>query len=222
MIDLARQGVEEGSWLRAERQLAGRGRQGRPWISPAGNLYGSTLVRLRAGDPPPPTLGFLAAVALDETARAFLPRAEREKLSLRWPNDLLLAGAKLAGILLERADDTVVVGIGVNLAFHPDLPDRRTTSLSAHGVDVAPGTFASALAESFACWLSRWRRDGLASIRHRWLQRAHPVGTALTARLPDGRVLSGTFDGLAEDGALILRLAGGDRHVIHAGDVFLL
>ncbi|RZL52832.1 MAG: biotin--[acetyl-CoA-carboxylase] ligase, partial [Sphingomonas sp.] len=123
---LARQGAEEGLWLRAERQTAGKGRLGRQWVSEPGNLYASTLVRLRPADPAPATLALVAAVALHRAVGVFLPDAAR----LKWPNDLLLGDAKLSGILLERSEDAVVVGIGVNLAHHPDLPDRATTSLA--------------------------------------------------------------------------------------------
>ncbi len=240
MLALARSGVEEGVWLRAERQSSGRGRMGRDWSSPVGNFYGSTIVRLRATDPAPATLALLAAVALEETVSTFLFSHEggtpgsssaavgtldsrvRGRTVLKWPNDLLVDGAKLSGILLERADDAVIVGIGVNLAHHPDLPDRPTTSLAAHGIPVDPGIFAETLADTFARWLSRWRGEGLGPIRQRWLDRAHPVGTALTARLPDGTSHDGLFDGLDGDGALILRLADGGRRVIHAADVFLI
>ncbi|WP_375391242.1 biotin--[acetyl-CoA-carboxylase] ligase [uncultured Sphingomonas sp.] len=248
MLARAKAGAIEGEWLRAERQTAGRGRQGRAWDSPVGNFYGSTLVRLRPADPPAATLGFVAAVALAEVvesaltpsslpfrspaANCSLSQGEREggaqrrkgegELQLKWPNDLLLGGAKLSGILLERADDGVVVGIGVNLAHHPDLPDRPTTSLAAHGVPVAPNAFADMLADGFGGWRDRWRTGGFAPVRARWLKLAHPPGTALTARLPDGSALAGTFDGLDADGALILRLATAERRVIHAADVFLV
>lgn len=218
MLALAAAGVGEGAWLRAERQTAGRGRQGRAWNSPVGNFYGSTLVRLRPTDPPAPTLALVTVVALEEAVRVFLPAGA----TIKWPNDLLIDGAKLSGVLLERAGDAVVAGIGVNLAHHPDLPDRPATSLAAQGVAVDAATFADVLAESFARWLSRWRGERLEPVRHRWLDRAHPLGTALTARLPDGTAHDGLFDGLTGDGALILRLADGSRHVIHAGDVFLI
>ncbi len=205
-------------WLRAERQTAGRGRQGRAWASPHGNLYASTLVRLRAEDPAAATLGFVAAVTLAETVAPLLPR----RAQLKWPNDVLIDGAKLSGILLERADDAVVVGIGVNLAHHPDLPDRPATSLAAQGVAVGAEAFAEMLADAFARWLARWRGDGFMPIRARWLQLAHPRGTALTAQLPDGGRETGLFDGLGPDGALILRLAEGPPRAIHAADVFLV
>jgi BirA family biotin operon repressor/biotin-[acetyl-CoA-carboxylase] ligase len=218
MLALAVAGASEGSWLRAERQTGGKGRQGRAWDSPPGNLYASTLVRLRPGDPPAATLALVAAVALEEAVRVFLPTGA----TIKWPNDLLVDGAKLSGILLERADDAIVIGIGVNLAHHPDLPDRPTTSLAAQGAPADPATFLDVLAEAFARWLARWRQEGLDPVRQRWLDRAHAPGTALTARLPDGEAIDGLFDGLTGDGALILRLASGARRVIHAGDVFLI
>lgn len=216
MLALARNGAAEGLWLRAERQTGGRGRQGRNWASPEGNLYISTLVRVRPGEPPAATLALVAAVALDETARVFGLAPV-----LKWPNDLLVDGAKLSGILLERAEDAVVIGFGVNLAHYPSDIDRPATSFAAHGPAPDPGIFAETLAESFARWLSRWR-EGIAPVRERWLARAHPAGTALTARLSDGSAVDGLFEGLDSQGALILRLADGTTRVIHAGDVFLL
>jgi BirA family biotin operon repressor/biotin-[acetyl-CoA-carboxylase] ligase len=217
---LARSGSEEGLWLRAEQQSGGRGRQGRDWASPPGNLYASTLVRLRPTDPPPATLALVAAVALDEAIRIWLD--DRVPLRIKWPNDLLIGTAKLSGILLERADEAVVIGFGVNLAHHPDLSDRATTSLAAHGALVGAGDFLEALAEGFSRWLGKWRGEGLAPIRARWMERAHAPGTALSVRLPDGNALDGLFDRLDADGALILRLADGATRVIHAADVFLL
>ncbi|HEY0623668.1 biotin--[acetyl-CoA-carboxylase] ligase [Sphingomonas sp.] len=218
MLALASAGAAEGSWLRAERQTGGKGRQGRAWDSPPGNLYASTLVRLRPADPPAATLALVAAVALEEAVRVFLPSGA----TIKWPNDLLISGSKLSGILLERAGDAIVIGTGVNLAHHPGLPDRPTTSLAAHGAPVGPATFLGALADTFARWLARWRQEGLDPVRQRWLDRAHAPGTALTARLPDGEAVDGLFDGLTGDGALILRLASRARRVIHAGDVFLI
>jgi len=216
MLELARSGATEGLWLRAERQTGGRGRQGRAWESPAGNLYASTLVRTRAGDPSPATLALTAAVALAEAVSVFTPGVQ-----LKWPNDLLIAGAKLSGILLERAGDAIVIGFGVNLTHHPETLERPATSLAAHGSAPDPELFAETLAESFARWVSIWR-EGLGPVRERWLARAHPIGTALTARLADGTSVDGLFQGLDSDGALILRLADGTSHVIHAADVFLI
>jgi BirA family biotin operon repressor/biotin-[acetyl-CoA-carboxylase] ligase len=254
MLELARSGAAEGLWLRAERQVSGRGRQGRAWVSPVGNLSASTLVRLRGTDPAAATLALVAAIALEEVVSVYLfpaegrgPCVERALAGrsaslpptsrldpglrwgtagstalLKWPNDLLIDGAKVSGILLERADDAVVIGIGVNLEHHPDDLHRPTTSLAAHGATADPADFLDTLAAAFARWLSRWRSEGLAPVRARWLERAHPPGTALSASLPDGSAVEGLFEGLDGDGALILRLAAGGRRVIHAGDVFLI
>lgn len=219
MAELARAGAVEGLWLRAERQTAGKGRQGRAWESPEGNLYASTLVRLYPTDPQAATLALVAAVALEEVASLFLGR---DGIVIKWPNDLLLDGAKLSGILLERVDDAVIIGFGVNLAHHPENLDRPATSLAAHGHAPDPQLFLETLAESMARWIACWRGEGLPPVRDRWLARAHPPGTALTARLADGTRLDGLFEGLTGDGALILRLADGSTHVIHAADVFLL
>ncbi|MDQ8754770.1 biotin--[acetyl-CoA-carboxylase] ligase [Sphingosinicella sp. LHD-64] len=210
---LAREGAPEGAWLRAERQTGGRGRQGRAWQSPPGNLYASTLVRLAPGDPPAPTLALVAAVALHEAVSL-----HAHCVQVKWPNDLIVHGAKLAGILLERHDEAVVIGFGVNLAHHPDLPDRPATSIATlAGAAPDPATFAETLAEIFARWLLRWRGEGIAPVRKAWLAAAHPMGTALATSEGEG-----LFDGLDEAGALRLRLPDGTARVIHAGDVFLL
>jgi BirA family biotin operon repressor/biotin-[acetyl-CoA-carboxylase] ligase len=217
---LALQGAEEGLWLRAERQTGGRGRQGRLWQAPAGNLSISTIVRLQPSDPPAPSLAMVAAVALQEVAALFAPGFQ---VKVKWPNDLLVAGAKLSGILLERIEDAVIIGFGVNLADHPADTPRPATSLAAlTGASPGPQVFAEALADAFARWLGRWRGEGLAPIRAAWLAAAHPIGTALAAAAGDDTTIDGLFDGLDETGALRLRLADGSTRVIHAGDVFLI
>lgn len=217
MLALAGQGSGEGLWLRAVQQTAGRGRLGRAWVSPPGNLYASTIVRLRSGDPRPATLALVASVALDETLRAY-----GAEPWIKWPNDLYIGDAKLTGILLERSGDAVVVGIGVNLAHHPEGLDRAVTSLAARRLSAPdPELFLRDLAEAFARWLGIWR-SGLEPVRRRWLERAHPVGSALSVRLPEQPPIEGLFDGLTPDGALRLRLASGAVQVIHAGDVFLI
>jgi BirA family transcriptional regulator, biotin operon repressor / biotin---[acetyl-CoA-carboxylase] ligase len=220
LLALARDGAAEGLWLRADRQTGGKGRQGRAWVSPPGNLHASTLVRLRPGDPPAPTLTLVAAVALHETVRIF---AEGAEIAIKWPNDLTAFGAKLSGILLERLGDAIVVGFGVNLADHPDATARPATSLAALGAGAAdPAQFLDALTGSFAHWLGRWRSEGLAPVRAAWLAAAHPLGTALSTHTASGAWIEGLFDGLDESGALRLRLADGAVQVIHAGDVFLI
>ena len=142
-------------------------------------------------------------MALHEAVTAF---AQGQPVTIKWPNDLMVAGAKLSGILLERAGDAVVIGFGVNLAHHPEGLDRPATSLARlMGSAPEPQAFAETLAECFA----------------RWLLAAHPVGTALSAQAGSMRI-EGLFEGLDETGALCLRLADGTHHVMHAGDVFLI
>ena len=116
----------------------------------------------------------------------------------------------------------MVIGIGVNLAHHPDLPERPTISLAALGVTMSADTAISVLAPIFARWIDIWRTAGLSAIRAAWLERAHPVGTPLAAALPDGTRIEGSFDGITSDCALQLHLADGTTRVIHAGDVFLI
>lgn len=217
MIALAAQGAEEGLWLRAVTQTAGRGRLGRDWASPAGNLYASSLVRLRPADPAAATLALAAAVALHETLSGWGAAPV-----IKWPNDLLVGGAKISGILLERSGAAIIVGIGVNLAHHPANLDRPVTSMAALGLGAPdPALFLADLAEAFARWLAVWR-SGLEPVRRAWLGRAHRPGTPLSVKLPGDGVFEGLFDGLEADGALRLRLAGGDVQVIHAGDVFMI
>ena len=204
----------EGRWLLAERQTAGRGRLSRDWRSPPGNLHASTVVALRPTDPPATGLALLTGVALAEALALFLPAGA--PLMLKWPNDLLLNGAKCAGILLERAGQRVVVGVGANLAHAPALSDRPTARLADHAPSPAPVVVTQALAERFAHWLVRWRLEGVAPVRVAWLSHAHPLGTAITVS-ESGE--TGLFAGLAEDGALRLTRADGSTDVVRAGDV---
>ena len=221
LLDRLSQGtpVEEGAWLVADRQSAGRGRQGRGWLDGPGNFMGSTAVRLLPQDPAPASLSFVAALAVYEAVlgRVATPLSVR----LKWTNDVLLDGAKLAGILLERAGDAAVIGIGVNLAWSPALPDRATGHLKRIGPAPDRDAFARDLAQSFDRELDRWRQFGLTPILSRWLAAAHPLGSPLAVHGADGSRVSGTFDGLEADGALRLRLADGAARVIHAGDVTL-
>ncbi len=209
--------LAEGFWLIADRQTAGRGRQGRAWSDGLGNFMGSTLVRINPRDPSPATLALLAGVALYEAVLPLLP--DPTLLRLKWPNDLMLGGAKLSGILLERSGDAIVVGIGVNLAAAPDLPDRPTMALSELGPVPDRDLFASRLAIGFEQELERWRTYGIEPLVRRWQAVAHPIGTPLTVRPPSEEPLTAAFDGLTADGALSLRLADGATRVIHAGDV---
>ena len=176
---------------------------------------GSTVVRLTASDPSPATLALVVAVALAKVVGIFAPSIP---LQLKWPNDLLVDGAKCSGILLERSGDCVVVGIGVNLASAPDLPDRPTFAFANAGVAIERDRFADALAIALTDALWTWRQEGVESIVRAWLPLGHPIGTPLRVSEQD---MDGTFDGLAPDGALRLRRADGEVMLVHAGDVEL-
>ena len=211
--------LPEGHWLIARRQTAGRGRQGREWFDGSGNFMGSTVVALQAGDPPPASLGFVAGLAVHAAVAEALPSTI--KPSLKWPNDVLIEGAKLAGILLEMVKDRIVVGIGVTLAKAPDLPDRETAALAYYGVNQPLEAFAKSMEAHFAQQLGCWRGDGLAATLAAFEARSvHSVRAALTVHDSDGSHLEGFFAGLdPSDGALRLRLADGSERVIRAGDI---
>lgn len=211
--------IAEGHWLVADRQRAGRGRQGRAWSDGEGNFMGSTVVHRGPSDPPAPSLALLAGLALHESAIALVP--EPDKLRLKWPNDLLYGRAKAAGILLEGVEDAVVVGIGVNLASAPRLPGRETVALSAFGPAPDRDGFAAALAQNFDRELDRWRTYRLEPMIRRWLAAGTPLGTPLSVHDGEREAVSGTFAGLSEDGSLLLRLPDGATRAIHAGDVML-
>jgi BirA family biotin operon repressor/biotin-[acetyl-CoA-carboxylase] ligase len=214
-------GAPEGLWLRADAQDGGRGRMGRSWESPVGNLFASTIVRLRPLDPPPPTLAFIAVLAAYDTVAQIAPEVA---IMIKWPNDLLSAnGAKLCGILLERSGDAVIIGIGLNLTDHPEGLERPVTDLKTLSANPPhPQAATEILADAFGQWLRRWRDGGLAAILRAWQARAHPSGTALSVGLPSGEQMEGLYCGLTDDGALQLRLADGSIRAIHAADVFLI
>ncbi len=213
------EGWPEGQWLVAQRQTAGRGRQGREWFDGSGNFMGSTVVTPGEGGPPPATLGFVAALAVYDTVAAVA--GARADLALKWPNDVLLNGGKLSGILLEMVRGHVVVGIGVNLLQAPSLPDRKTAALADVAVPPPLETFAGSLAAAFDRRLESWRTYGIGAVLQAFLGTCvHAPGAPLTVHDTDGSRVSGTFAGLEEsDGALRLRLADGSERVIRAGDI---
>lgn len=208
--------LEDGQWVVADRQTAGRGRLGRQWMAAGGNFTGSCLLRPRDGETPAHLLSFVAALALFDCVRPLLPHA---RLELKWPNDLLLEGGKLSGILLEAEGAVVVLGIGLNLAHAPAVEGRLVSSVRDHGgTVVVPMLFAARLAEAMDRRRMQWRASGFAAVRADWLARAHPLGTPL-AVMQNGARVEGRFAGLEADGALLLDVAGG-RLLVHAGDVF--
>ncbi len=203
----------EGDWLVALRQDAGRGRHSRVWEGLDGNFFGSTVIRLRDDDPPAPALALAAGLALIEAVEVAAPG---RSLVLKWPNDLMLGEAKLAGILLERSGDRVVAGFGVNLAAAPQIEGRKTAALDGR---IRPQALAPLLAASVTRLIAAWRAADPAAFAQAWLARAHALGTALDVHSGPGQRIAGRFDGIEPDGALRLRCAGGSVEVIRAGDV---
>ncbi len=215
----ARPELADGTWVRADIQTGGRGRRGRAWVSVLGNLFASVVTRPQAGEGPAPQLSFVAAVAL---ARALDRWVAPERLTLKWPNDVLLDGVKVAGILLEGGTGATIIGFGVNLAGHPEGVERPATSLPAAGIAApAAGDVAERLAVTFADARADWRDHGFAPVRAAWLGHAAGLGQRLEARLGVD-TFSGVFTGLAPDGALLLTLADASVRAIHAGEVFAL
>jgi BirA family biotin operon repressor/biotin-[acetyl-CoA-carboxylase] ligase len=219
---LAREGAAEGLVVSAERQTAGRGRRGRNWVSPAGNLYASILLRPRCRAAEAAQLGFVAALGV---AGAIGELAPGVAVHCKWPNDLLADGAKICGILLETEmtagdrPDFVVVGIGVNLATSPTDTPYPATSLVAEGAHgIAPLSMLPALVRHFAGWLTLWREQGFAPIREAWLARAMGLGEPIQVRL-ERDTLDGRFLDLDGNGALMLGTAGGSRRIA-AGEIF--
>lgn len=172
-------------------------------------------MQLRPDDPPAQTLSLAAGLALIEALDVAVPD---EPLMLKWPNDLMLSGKKLAGILLERSGDRVVLGFGVNLAAAPEVPDRRVASLDGH---MQPEAFAPLLAGSFSRMLVLWRSTEPSALVRAWEHRAHLVGTKLSVHLNKDEQISGRFAGLDPDGALRLLLEDGSMEIVRAADVFL-
>ncbi|HYD25238.1 MAG TPA: biotin--[acetyl-CoA-carboxylase] ligase [Croceibacterium sp.] len=218
--------VPEGAWLRAERQTGGRGRVGKVWLSPPGNLFCSTVVNLTPDDHPAPSISLVAGLAVHDLLRGQLMsgtiRPLEQQRWLKWPNDVLYDGAKMAGILCERRGGAVVVGIGINVAVAPAIDGSPTISIhqqNGHN-DNDPGRVLEYLAPLFGNRLERWRREPLAATIVEWEARAHERGSPISVAEGAGR-LHGTFDGLELGGALRLRLADGTVRVIHAGDVTL-
>jgi BirA family biotin operon repressor/biotin-[acetyl-CoA-carboxylase] ligase len=224
----AREGDRGPLWVVAEEQLAGRGRHGRRWASPRGNLYASLLLTDPCEQCLAPQLGFLAGLALHGAVEA-VTGIGAPRLALKWPNDLLLDGAKVSGLLLEGhrigATLAIVVGFGVNVTDAPKGTPYPAAALTA----VAPAAsrealfeaLAAAFCDSFAAWGAARHRgtsDPFVPIRRRWLERAAGIGTEVTLRLPAGE-RRGIFQGLDGSGRLQLGTAAGTE-LLDAGDLY--
>ena len=222
-------------WVVAEEQSAGHGRRGSKWETPRGNLAASLLILRGKASTPPAPMGFVAGLALEQAIRTAAPDlavktvldgvAEgSDRVTLKWPNDVLFDGAKVAGILLEAvtlADgrQSVVVGIGVNVRQAPSGISYPVTSLSACGADVSPHTLFTALSEAWLEQFGLWNEgDGFAAIRNRWLERAAGLGRPIAVKV-GAEVYRGTFETIDREGRMIVRAGDGSSHAITAGEV---
>ena len=212
---LAAEGAPHGTVIHADEQATGRGRFGRTWYSPPGNLYLSVLLR---PDLPPergPELSFLAALTVADAVDALLPKHTRA--TLKWPNDVLVNEGKIAGILIEQAEGAWIIGIGLNILEEPrNAPYKTATLVGAGGLATVDGA-RDILLERLGVWLAFWTYQGFEPIREAWLARAHPIGSPLRASL-GGRTEEGLFGGLDVDGAMLLDTPDGRKRVV-AGDI---
>jgi BirA family biotin operon repressor/biotin-[acetyl-CoA-carboxylase] ligase len=217
---LARNGYPGGTVVWAHAQTAGKGRQGNSWISIPGNLFMTMILRPDKNAAVSGQLSFVAAVALAETLKEWLPQAVQ--ISLKWPNDLLLNGKKAAGILLEsemngvRSVDWIVVGIGVNVGGAPE----GAVGFQDFGItDVGAGQVLEKLALKLKSLYDIWLKKGFEPIRSEWLRYAHNIGATINVRLPK-ETFSGKFVGIDVSGALQLELEDGSRKDVSSGEVF--
>jgi BirA family transcriptional regulator, biotin operon repressor / biotin---[acetyl-CoA-carboxylase] ligase len=212
-------------WFIALRQTAGYGRQGRAWRQATGDFAGTLAFKPQAAASALGQISFIAALAV---ASALDEIVEPRKLALKWPNDILIDGAKAAGILLEHIDGAdiskdgaalLAVGIGVNIVSAPSDVAYKTARLVDHADQPpSPGDLAARIDHHFWAYMKDWRANGFSNIRQLWLTRAKGIGEAITVRLPNEE-LSGVFEGIDESGALILQ-SGAEKRIISAGDVF--
>ncbi len=218
---LARAREPTGLWVLAGEQVKGRGRQGRAWTSPQGNLHASVLLVQPCLPRVAPQLGFVAGVALHEALWRVAPSA---RLSLKWPNDVLCDGAKLAGVLVEGASlpgdvFVCVIGFGVNCVAAPEGLAYPATNLAEAGVRCGPADLLPPLSDALARNLELWRAgDGFSSIRSAWLSAAYRLGERIEARTHAG-VMTGVFETIDSHGRLVLTASTGNV-TIEAADVF--
>ncbi len=219
----AREGAPEGTLVLARRQTAGRGRRGRAYVSPPGNLFASLILRPAMAPDLAALSGFAASLAIAETMDALAPNLPAA--TCKWPNDVLVDGKKVGAILIEASSthgvvDSLVVGIGINLVAHPEIADYPAGDLADLGAPgLTPDRFLERLAAHLDRWLKVWRQDGMAGLREAWLARAAGLGKPIEVRL-ENTSFCGQFRDLDSDGALLLDMEGGECRKVTAGAVF--
>ena len=221
---LAEAGAEDGTLVWVREQLQGRGRRGRSWASPPGNLYLSLVLRPECTAAEAAQLGFVAALGIGDGVGSVAP--PMVEVQYKWPNDVLFNRRKGAGILLESRMspagglEWLVLGLGVNVASFPEDAGFAATSLRFEGAppDVDEVDLLEAFARHFLTWVNRWLEDGFGPIRETWMHHAQGLGEPIEVHLP-GETLSGTFRDLDESGALLLEQPDGQVRSVAAGDV---
>ncbi len=221
-LALARAGECGPLWISARSQTAGRGRRASTWVSPPGNLYATLLLVEPSSVDTAPQLSFVVALAVHDAVAQCAP-ALGPALKVKWPNDLLIGEAKVAGILIESENEPrfmVAIGIGINCISHPPDTPYPATDLAAVGAAVAPGALLDALMAAMNQRLAQWRRgENFAGIRTDWLKRAAGIGREIRVRLPE-REIAGRFQGLDAAGRLLVQQAGKPLEAVTAGEVF--
>lgn len=210
--DMAAEGAPEWTVVQADMQTGGRGRRGNAWISPKGNLYQSIILRPIEDKQSWGQLSFVIAVALAKAA-AFIGIPSQD-IALKWPNDVLVKGRKLAGILIEARDDCLILGTGVNVAHAPD--DR--SKISDYNAAITVDDFRDIFLDYIMDYYYLWEIEGFTSIRTTWIACAYKIGETIQARLAD-RVHEGVFEDLDEQGILLLREKDGFLRKIHSGEI---
>lgn len=211
-------------WVLAARQTAGRGRSSRSWSSLEGNLNASLFLSLACEVATAAQLSLVAGVAAIDAIRDAAPEVS-DKVRLKWPNDLLVGGAKLGGILVESSVTAgslhAVIGFGINLRAAPRDLGRAVTCLAEHGAAPSPRAFVALLADTMSAWLERWDEGrGFATVRGAWMERAGRIGEPLRVHAGTAS-LSGRFAGLDVDGSLLLAMDGNGIQRVTTGDVTL-
>ena len=212
---MAAVGAPHATVIHADEQNAGRGRRSHTWFSPLGNLYLSVLLRTGQALHRNIELSFLTALAVADTVEQLLPHTN--KALLKWPNDILVHGAKISGVLLEQADDVTIIGIGLNISQAPANTAYKTTTIVANGGTASVTAAREILLHSLDLHLATWREAGFPPVRDQWLSRSYSIGTVLQVN-QQGETISGAFGGLDRGGALLLDTALGRRRIF-AGDI---
>ena len=205
----------------AREQTAGRGRRGRHWVSPPGNLYVTVALPLAAEVSRAAQGSFVAALAISDGIARCCPDL-KSKISLKWPNDVLVGGGKTVGLLLELTADAkwLLIGSGVNIETAPEGMPYPVTRLGEWDGAVSAEALLEAYLEALESWRIRWRNDGFAPVRSAWMERAAALKETISVSLPNG-TKRGVFEGLDETGALLLRAGEAGTLRIDAGDVLL-